>query len=72
MKPVMIVHKMLMCMCLIIQAILSFGLGGYLAGRVRASTVGRAEVVEEIERADGVHGLGAWAVAVVMARSLHT
>jgi hypothetical protein len=57
---------------LILQAILSFGLGGYLAGRVRASTGGRATVVQETERADGVHGLGAWALAVVMGTILAT
>src|SRR6185295_11588288 len=51
---------------LILQAILSFGLGGYLAGRVRASAGGRAMLVEEAEMADGVHGLGVWALAVVM------
>lgn len=57
---------------LILQAMLSFGLGGYLAGRVRASTGGRATVVDETERADGVHGLGAWALAVVMGATLVT
>jgi hypothetical protein len=57
---------------LILQAMLSFGLGGYLAGRVRASPGGRATVVEETERADGVHGLGAWALAVVMGAILAT
>jgi len=63
---------------LILQAILSFGLGGYLAGRLRApgATVARATVadtvVEETERADGVHGLGAWALAVVMGAILAT
>jgi hypothetical protein len=51
---------------LILQAVLSFGLGGYLAGRIRATTGARAAAVEETERADGVHGLGAWALAVVM------
>jgi hypothetical protein len=51
---------------LILQAVLSFGLGGYLAGGVRAGTRTRAAVVEETERADGIHGLGAWALAVVM------
>ena len=51
---------------LILQAIISFGVGGYLAGRVRAAAGARATVVEETERADGVHGLGAWALAVVM------
>jgi hypothetical protein len=51
---------------LILQAVLSFGFGGYLAGRVRATTGTKAAVAEETERADGVHGLGAWALAVVM------
>jgi len=51
---------------LILQAVLSFGLGGYLAGRIRATTGARAAAVEETERADGVHGLAAWALAVVM------
>ena len=63
---------------LILQAMLSFGLGGYLAGRLRApgATVARATVadtvVEETERTDGVHGLGAWALAVVMGAILAT
>ena len=49
---------------LIIQAVLSFGLGGYVAGRTRTSL--GASAVDETERADGVHGLGVWALAVVM------
>lgn len=57
---------------LILQAIISFGAGGYLAGRVKAAAGGRATVVEETERADGVHGLGAWALAVVMGTILAT
>jgi len=57
---------------LILQAIISFGVGGYLAGRVRAAAGGKATVVEETERADGVHGLGAWALAVVMGAILAT
>ena len=63
---------------LILQAILSFGLGGYLAGRMRAAgaTVAGATVadtvVDETERPDGVHGLGAWALAVVMGAILAT
>ena len=63
---------------LILQAMLSFGLGGYLAGRLTGpgATVARATVadtvVEETERADGVHGLGAWALAVVMGAILAT
>jgi hypothetical protein len=49
---------------LIIQAVLSFGLGGYIAGYFRTSTGPAA--VEETERVDGAHGLGTWALAVVM------
>jgi hypothetical protein len=49
---------------LIIQAVLSFGLGGYIAGHTRIST-GPA-TVEETEHVDGAHGLGTWALAVVM------
>ena len=53
---------------LIIQAVLSFGLGGYIAGRIRASigTAGR----EGTKVPDGVHGLGVWALAVVMGAAL--
>ena len=57
---------------LIFQATISFGVGGYLAGRVRASADAKATVVEETERADGVHGLGVWALAVVMGAILAT
>ena len=51
---------------LILQAVVSFGFGGYLAGRVRAANGTGATVVEETERADGIHGLGSWALAVVV------
>jgi hypothetical protein len=49
---------------LIIQAVLSFGLGGYIAGHSRLPAA--AATVEDTEHLDGAHGLGAWAVAVVM------
>jgi hypothetical protein len=49
---------------LIIQAVLSFGLGGYIAGHTRISTSPAA--VEETEHVDGAHGLGTWALAVVV------
>ena len=55
---------------LIIQAVLSFGLGGYIAGHARTS-IGAA-AVEEVEHVDGAHGLGAWALAVVMGAILAT
>ncbi|KRQ96194.1 hypothetical protein CQ12_23390 [Bradyrhizobium jicamae] len=55
---------------LIIQAVLSFGLGGYIAGHSRQPAV--AATVEETEHVDGAHGLGAWALAVVMGAILAT
>ena len=48
---------------LIIQAVLSFAVGGYIAGRVRSGLSG---TTDEVEMADGLHGLGVWALAVVM------
>jgi hypothetical protein len=54
---------------LIIQAVLSFGVGGYLAGRT--SVVGLAPADStEIEHRDGLHGLAAWALAVVLGVAL--
>jgi hypothetical protein len=49
---------------LIIQAVISFGVGGYIAGRTRTASV--ASDVREIEHRDGLHGLAAWAIAVVL------
>jgi hypothetical protein len=49
---------------LIIQAVLSFGFGGYIAGRIRTSIV--ATPADEAEHADGLHGLGVWALAVAI------
>jgi hypothetical protein len=60
---------------LIIQAVLSFGLGGYIAGHTRipigTGAVGTAGI-EETEHVDGAHGLGTWALAVVMGAILAT
>jgi hypothetical protein len=53
---------------LILQALLSFGLGGYIAGRIRTSVA--AGSTEEVENRDGLHGLAAWALAVVMGAAL--
>lgn len=53
---------------LIIQAVLSFGFGGYIAGRIRTSIL--ATPADEVEIADGLHGLGVWALAVVMGAAL--
>jgi hypothetical protein len=49
---------------LIIQAAISFGVGGYIAGRTR--TAAAASDSAEIEHRDGLHGLAAWALAVVL------
>jgi hypothetical protein len=49
---------------LILQAILSFGFGGYIAGRIRRPLV--ASPTEEVESRDGLHGVVVWAMAVVL------
>jgi hypothetical protein len=49
---------------LIFSALLSFGLGGYVAGRLRARLAGLGDT-REIEFRDGMHGLMAWALAIV-------
>lgn len=53
---------------LILQAALSFGVGGYIAGR---TNVGLAALdTADIEQRDGLHGLAAWALAVVLGVAL--
>lgn len=49
---------------LIIQAALSFGVAGYIAGRTNISPA--VSDPDEIEHRDGLHGLAAWALAVVL------
>jgi hypothetical protein len=49
---------------LILQTLISFGCGGYIAGRTRAPVA--AGEVEDVERWDGLHGVAAWALAVVL------
>ena len=49
---------------LIVQAAVSFGAGGYIAGRVRPGMADPDPV--ETERRDGLHGLAAWSIAVVL------
>jgi hypothetical protein len=49
---------------LVLVAFLSYGAGGYLAGRVR-STWKTSE--DEIEFRDGVHGILVWALATLLA-----
>jgi hypothetical protein len=54
---------------LILQAIVSFGFGGYIAGRTM-QLAAIADVGEERERRDGVHGLASWALAVLIGAAL--
>jgi hypothetical protein len=49
---------------LILQAVLSFAFGAYIAGRLRRPLV--AGPSEQVETRDGLHGLTVWAVAVVL------
>ena len=53
---------------LILQALVSFGCGGYLAGRCRAP-YGEA-ATEDTEKRDGLHGIASWALAVVLGATL--
>jgi hypothetical protein len=49
---------------LILQAIVSFGFGGYIAGRVRRPMA--AGQSAEVENRDGLHGLAVWALAILL------
>jgi hypothetical protein len=53
---------------LILQAIISFGFGGYIAGRIRRPS--GAAATEEVETRDGLHGLAAWGLAVLLGATL--
>jgi hypothetical protein len=48
---------------LLLVALGSFGLGGYIAGRVRSTWSTKPD---EVEFRDGLHGLSVWALAVVL------
>jgi hypothetical protein len=48
---------------LVLVALGSFGLGGYIAGRVRSTWATKSD---EVEFRDGLHGLLVWALAVVL------
>src|SRR5947209_15514935 len=53
---------------LILQALVSFGFGGYIAGRTRRSYgPGQAD---DVENRDGLHGLSAWALSVLLGAAL--
>jgi hypothetical protein len=49
---------------LVLVALASYGLGGYIAGRTRTALLGGTET--EIEARDGLHGLLAWALATLL------
>jgi hypothetical protein len=53
---------------LILQALISFGCGGYLVGRCRLPYDSGAG--DESERRDGLHGIASWALAVVLGAAL--
>lgn len=48
---------------LILVALISFGVGGYIAGRIRTDAPADAG---EVEHRDGFHGLASWAIAVLL------
>lgn len=50
---------------LVFVAILSFGFGGYVAGRMRGRLASVA-AADELDFRDGMHGLLAWALAIVI------
>ena len=52
---------------LILVAVVSYGAGGYLAGRVRSSW---STTPDEIEFRDGAHGLLVWALATLLTAAL--
>src|SRR6201987_2683326 len=53
---------------LILQSLVSFGCGGYFAGRCR--TPYDAGVGDDPERRDGLHGVACWALAVLISAVL--
>jgi hypothetical protein len=52
---------------LLLSALAAYGVGGYIAARVRSRIAGTAE---EIEFQDGMHGLLAWALATLLTGTL--
>jgi hypothetical protein len=53
---------------LLLTALASFGLGGYLAGRLRASW--SVATPHEVEFRDGIHGLLVWGLAILIGAGL--
>jgi hypothetical protein len=58
------VFTLLSGLWLLLTSLASFGLGGYLAGRLRVPL--RPHSPDEIEFRDGIHGLLVWAIAVLI------
>src|SRR5215207_4893814 len=50
---------------IVLATLASFGLGGYIAGRLRSRWTASADT-EEVEFRDGVHGLLVWSLAVAL------
>lgn len=55
---------------LIIQAIISFGVGGYIAGRTTRPAPALTTIEDDAERRDGLHELTSWALAVLFGAAL--
>lgn len=55
---------------LILQSLVSFGCGGYLAARARSPSAYSLTATEETERRDGFHGVTSWALAVLIGVAL--
>jgi len=56
---------LLSALYLFLVAVVSYGVGGYLAGRLRTRlSIGTAD---EAEYRDGLHGIAAWAIATLLA-----
>src|ERR1700760_1433313 len=53
---------------LVLQALISFGCGGYLAGRCRIPY--DAGTPDDTEKRDGLHGVASWALAVILGAAL--
>src|SRR6201995_5464422 len=49
---------------LVLTALISFACGGYIAGRTRTPYAPAA--AEDVERRDGWHGIGSWALAILL------
>src|SRR5215208_8058788 len=49
---------------LVLTALISYGVGGYVAGRLRTRLTGGTP--DEIEFRDGMHGAAAWALATLL------